>query len=348
MRKIALLLFLIVLTSCKTLENRVDLSEAGLKTAAKNFTSSVNPFEKKANEYKKIISEKKYDDAELFLKNNKDFFEKRYQKNPSLIEVEVKELSDYVFDKNFKEEVLDAKIKLSQIKSFNNIDAWKSQHATIQMAVNSLNKVKNSYVISLKPENYSDAQELAALIDQTIQRVINSKNELINRTKEIVFETDYPNKDYFGIGYEAGDYQRSADYQTFAEEKFAAIASPQLFREKANSQSQFIESSTKERLNAQFLKLIKQELQRDGKVTFDEVINLVKNTTLPFSSSSSNFDDLVKIGYVDLEDKSNQKNETFDISIKQDTSLKVNNLLIQIILYLNKIFFVLKFLLEII
>jgi hypothetical protein len=74
------------------------------------------------------------------------------------------------------------------------------------------------------------------------------------------------------------------------------------------------------------LKLIKQELQRDGKVTFDEVINLVKNTTLPFSSSQSNFDDLVKIGYVDLEDKSNQKNETFDISIKQDTSLKVNNL----------------------
>ena len=281
---------------------------------------------KKANEYKKLISDKKYADAELFLKNNKDFFEKRYQKTPSLIGEEVKELSDYVFEKNFKEEVLDAKIKLSQIKSLNNIEEWKSQHATIQMAVNSLNKVKNSYVISLKPENYPDVQELAALIDQTMQRVRSSKNELINRTKEVVFETDYPNKDYFGIGYEASDYQRSVDYQTFAEEKFVAIVSPQLFREKANSQSQFIESSTKERLNAQFLKLIKQELQRDGKVTFDEVINLVKNTTLPFSSSSSNFDDLVKIGYVDLEDKSNQKNETFDISIKQDTSLKVNNL----------------------
>ena len=326
MNKVYTLLFLTLLTSCKTMENRVDISEAGLKTAAKNFTSSINPFEKKANEYKKLISDKKYADAELFLKNNKEFFEKRYQKTPSLIGEEIKELSDYVFEKNFKEEVLDAKVKLSQIKSLNNIEEWKSQHATIQMAVNSLNKVKNSYVISLKPENYPDVQELAALIDQTMQRVRGSKNELINRTKEIVFETDYPNKDYFGIGYEAGDYQRSADYQTFAEEKFAAIASPQLFREKANSQSQFIESSTKERLNAQFLKLIKQELQRDGKVTFDEVINLVKNTTLPFSSSSSNFDDLVKIGYVDLEDKSNQKNETFDISIKQDTSLKVNNL----------------------
>ena len=326
MNKVYLLLMLTILTSCKTLENRVDLSKAGLKTAAKSFTSSINPFEKKANEYKKLISDKKYDEAELFLKNNIDYFGKRYQKTPSLVEEEVKELSDYLFDKNYKEEVLEAKIKLSQIKSLSNIKEWKSQHATIQISANSLNKVKNSYVISLMPEIYPDVQELAALIDQTMQKVRNSKNELINQTKEIVFVTDYPNKDYFGIGYEASDYQRSSEYQKFAEEKFLAIVSPQLFREKANSQSQFIESSTKERLNAQFLKLIKQELQRDGKVTFDEVINLVKNTTLPFSSSSSNFDDLVKIGYVDLEDKSNQKNDNFDISIKQDTSLKVNNL----------------------
>jgi hypothetical protein len=42
------------------MENRVDISEAGLKTAAKNFTSSINPFEKKANEYKKLISDKKF------------------------------------------------------------------------------------------------------------------------------------------------------------------------------------------------------------------------------------------------------------------------------------------------
>ena len=182
MNKVYTLLFLTLLTSCKTMENRVDLSEAGLKTAAKSFTSSINPFEKKANEYKKLISDKKYADAELFLKNNKDFFEKRYQKTPSLIGEEVKELSDYVFEKNFKEEMLDAKVKLSQIKSLNNIEEWKSQHATIQMAVNSLNKVKNSYVISLKPESYPDVQELAALIDQTMQRVRSSKNELINRT----------------------------------------------------------------------------------------------------------------------------------------------------------------------
>jgi hypothetical protein len=49
--KISLLLFLTLLTSCKTLEQRVDFSEAGLKSAAKNFTSSINPFEKKAAQW---------------------------------------------------------------------------------------------------------------------------------------------------------------------------------------------------------------------------------------------------------------------------------------------------------
>jgi len=55
----------------------VDLSEVGLKSAAKNFTSSINPFEKKANDYKKLIAEKKYEEADSFLKTNKEFFDKR-------------------------------------------------------------------------------------------------------------------------------------------------------------------------------------------------------------------------------------------------------------------------------
>jgi hypothetical protein len=79
MNKISLLIFLTVLTSCKTLEDRVDLGEGGLKSAAKSVTSSINPFEKKANEYKKLIADKKYEDADYFLKNNKEFFDKRYQ-----------------------------------------------------------------------------------------------------------------------------------------------------------------------------------------------------------------------------------------------------------------------------
>ena len=121
MNKVYTLLFLTLLTSCKTMENRVDLSEAGLKTAAKSFTSSINPFEKKANDYKKLIADKKYEEADLFLKNNKEFFDNRYQKNPALIEEEIKELSDYLFEKNYKEEVRLANLKLSQIKSLENI-----------------------------------------------------------------------------------------------------------------------------------------------------------------------------------------------------------------------------------
>jgi hypothetical protein len=83
-KKISFLFFLTLLTSCKTLEDRVDLGEGGLKSAAKSFTSSINPFEKKANEYKKLIADKKYEDADYFLKNNKEFFDKRYQLNLKL------------------------------------------------------------------------------------------------------------------------------------------------------------------------------------------------------------------------------------------------------------------------
>ena len=48
MSKFFFLIFLTVLTSCKTLEDRVDLGEGVLKSAAKSFTSSINPFEKKS------------------------------------------------------------------------------------------------------------------------------------------------------------------------------------------------------------------------------------------------------------------------------------------------------------
>jgi hypothetical protein len=106
------------------------------------------------------------------------------------------------------------------------------------MAESISNKIKDSYVVSLNIANYKDAHELRALLDQTMQRVRNSKDALINQTLAIVYESDYPNKDFFGIGYDAGDYQRSSDYQNFAEEKFIAISSPQQFKEKANSQSQ--------------------------------------------------------------------------------------------------------------
>jgi hypothetical protein len=68
---------------------------------------------------------------------------------------------------------------------------------------------------------------------------------------------------------------------------------------------------------------------RDGKITFEEVINLAKNISLPFSSSNTNFDDLVKIGYIDLDDRVSQTNDSFDVSLKQDTTLKINNLFAQ-------------------
>jgi len=328
-KKISFLFFLTLLTSCKTLEDRVDLGEGGLKSAAKSFTSSINPFEKKANEYKKLIADKKYEDADSFLKNNKEFFDKRYQKNRSLIEEEVKELSDYLFEKNYKEEIQVAKLKLGQIKSLNNIDEWKSHHTNMQMASSVLARLKDSYSVSLNIANYKDAQELKSLLDQTAQRVRNSKSASINQTFAAVYETNYPNKEYFGIGYDAVDYQRSLEYQKFAEEKFIAIVFPQQFKEKASSQFYLLDAQTKDRLNTQYLKLIKQELNRDGKITFEEVINLAKNISLPFSSSNTNFDDLVKIGYIDLDDKVNQTNDSFDISLKQDTTLKINNLFAQ-------------------
>ena len=46
MSEISFSIFLTVLTSCETLEDRVDLGEEGLKSAAKNFTSSIDPFKK--------------------------------------------------------------------------------------------------------------------------------------------------------------------------------------------------------------------------------------------------------------------------------------------------------------
>ena len=150
MNKVYTLLFLTLLTSCKTLENRVDLSKAGLKTAAKSFTSSINPFEKKANEYKKLISDKKYDEAELFLKNNIDYFGKRYQKTPSLVEEEVKELSDYLIEDDLRltkllEQFLPSNIHLLLRHKFYDY----SYDYTYNFKINSLISSKVSKLVSL-------------------------------------------------------------------------------------------------------------------------------------------------------------------------------------------------------
>ena len=92
------------------------------------------------------------------------------------------------------------------------------------MASSILNKLKDSYSVSLNITNYVDAQELKTLLDQTAQRVRNSRSASINQTIATVYETNYPNKEYFGIGYDAVDYQRSSEYQKFAEEAGYIVA----------------------------------------------------------------------------------------------------------------------------
>ena len=104
------------------------------------------------------------------------------------------------------------------------------------------------------------------------------------------YQKNYPNKDYFGIGYDAADYQRSSDYQRFAEEKFIAIASPQQFKEKANGRKVFFVHGGVETEDRENIRRI-METENDAIVvasfgTFSTGINIRNLHNIIFASPS--------------------------------------------------------------
>lgn len=330
MRKVPLLIMSVLcISSCKTLEDRVDFSEQGLKTAAKALTSSINPFERKANDFKKLVTENRFEEADSFLRQNKEYFDKRYSSQSQLIEQEIRPLADELLKTSLNNEAEQKTRSLGSLASIDDPKNWRAQTSLLESSDALIARINSFYSISKTFSQHSALVSLKQKIDESKKQINNYKPLAIKYTFEEAFVSDSPNTDYFRIGFSADNYSASEAYQAFAEQRLKDIPTSTEFKNKALAQGVFFSSATKQNINQHYVMLLKNEIKKDGKVSFDEVLSLLKTSEVPFGSSKFAMNEIFRIGYLNLDDKNLSANTAYEVSVRQDTDLPISDLFLE-------------------
>jgi hypothetical protein len=102
-----------------------------LKKTLRGVVGAINPKEAPAREFQLLIKDAKYREAEAFFWANRQFFVERYSKEPNFIETELRPLTQYLWERDYKRLIPELQQKTQFISSFSEPIEWATQRALL-------------------------------------------------------------------------------------------------------------------------------------------------------------------------------------------------------------------------
>ena len=317
----------IVLAGCvqtEPLRSAANDTATDLKKTLRGVVGAINPKEAPAREFQLLIKDSKYREAEAFLWANRQFFVDRYSKEPNFIEMELRPLTQYLWERDYKRLIPELQQKAQSISSFSEPIEWATQRALLtrlQSVLNDYTQNPAFRIDSIFNESINPLQiQLTRL--QSLARL--NRTENFKKTYNQVYESvrvpmSYPVGDFTG-----SEYQLSNEFQTFALKMLGTLTSAEGLKREASRRESLLSAQSKELINSNFNELLRKSMFRGGSLPIEKLGEFSKLADPPFKSVKSEAKQAIKIGFLDLTAEQFRDRNIFDFQIEFKRDLKVS------------------------
>ena len=312
---------------CVTTGQTVALPTLNLPTFDSKAVSSglSDLFKPKVRELKKLINDGQMNEAEILLSDNLDYFRKEFES--AELPEEIKRIGPYLYEKKYKTTFDALILNLSSISTIEDPSTWRALSVAISNAEQLLKSSKQDPILLISRFDNPQAKSLETLLNNVYLTAARNKNRLIYTTFQIVLSQPDSSVPYIGRdNYSSIDYQNNADFQEKVTEKVFGYERRDELKREALKYTNVLSKKSKAAVDETYFKLLKTEINQDGKINFNDIV-LLSNEKTPFEGYEDQIRGLVNVGYVDLTATALKNRNIFDfkIAFNEDLKIKTSN-----------------------
>jgi S1-C subfamily serine protease len=277
-------------------------------------------------QFKKLISDSNFNEAEKFYLENIEYFEK-WSKSTDILPKEIDILANHVWSKRFENNAKSTLSKLVNIKFIPNSQQWSDVSKSLNDAMSLKNAIESNRLLKISPLGKSEVLELMQQYNRVLNLAKSEKDKFIKAQITSAIETGRHSSSYIGsLKIDDADFRTSNDFQLAVLNRIKNLVTPQEVDKDARRIEKYLNISTKSEIDKYYIQLVHKVLRSDGRITIDEM-NSIRNYKPPFKSYAESLKDIVKVGYLDLTSVSFKNRNIFDfeISFKKDIDINLKS-----------------------
>lgn len=274
-------------------------------------------------EFKRLVNESKFVEAEEYFNMEAIYFEQRYTGAKQAPE-EFTKLAEYVWLKSYQDKAEQATQELKAVDNLANPAKWSQVSKALKNGEQVTASVKQNFLFTVAQFGEAQTQELAQQIARVVQLAEASKPDLLAAKMGSILATGEHNPVFVGkVTIDANDYLASDKFQATALAHLAAQSDRDAYLKDAVKLTPYLTEPTRRRIDSAYVEMVRTQLLADGRISLEEVSTL-GSVRAPFGGSTDAIARLATIGYVDLTSASFKGRNLFDfaISFTQDSDLK--------------------------
>ncbi len=312
--------FSMALTGCVTTQGPT--GTAGTSVAPIATFDLGDLFAPKVGEFKKLVNESKYREAEEHLEREHKYFSDRYSKPESIIPEEFRKLAQHNWKNKYEANVKKLTSDLGKF-DLQNTALWLSYANQVSEASKLLGLIKNDRALDFAKNWASYYPDEVNALGQEISRVTllannNFSNALRAMIPDVIANAQhteiYPVKPI-----RKTDFQGDSLAQTQFLVTILGNQQKEELEKNAKRLNDYLSQDSKGKVDQAYADLYKKELLADNVIDLQELVATLSLKT-PFGGSADALSSIVNIGYIDLTAASFKNRNIFDfeITFKQD------------------------------
>ena len=289
--------------------------------------NDLNPFDTVGTELRQLVEAKKFVEARgLFREHYGDYFKRRYVEEKRQIPKELAALGEWHYNTEFRGDVDDTISKLRVVNSALESQIWSSTNASINRAKVLIQQVGSEDLFFVSNVGFESIRPLHAEAARVTKLFKDNREMVFASTFDRIISAGHLPANYPIQPFVLTDYVASASFQNKVTATVNSAHSDTERNAIVTRLSSFMSGTTRKALVDEFeARRAKERLLADGRIDLeelDEVQRLAKQY-----GSNSGFDDIVKIGYVDLTATSFRDRNVFDfeIAFEKDFGIKLED-----------------------
>lgn len=311
------LLLLISQVGCVTTQGgsagfgKIDLGELG------------DLFSPKVSEFKQLVKNDKYSEAEDHFDREYDYFRERYGEPDQKIPEEFHALAAHIWQVRYQKDFANMAEQLSRINSASNVSAWTTQADILTKAIEINHRFMNERVYQLLKKRPAEAGKLATEIDRLVPMFSKGREQAVELLIVEVLATGNHTERYPLDRIKDEDFVKSDAAQARLLSEILGSSSRDELAGKASRYERYLSKGSKDRVDAAYADKLSEELKADGRVDLDEMHKAASAKT-PFGGKVDALKRIANIGYIDLTAASFKDRNIFDFEISFDRDIPMS------------------------
>jgi serine protease Do len=280
-------------------------------------------FSPKVSEFKNLVKQAKFAEAENLLDREYGFYQEKYRKPKESIPDEFRNLAAHIWKVRYQDEFSSLTGQLSKIDSVERPLSWKSQSELIRKASETDRRFKDERIYKLLNEWPQGSSELDNQIARVTTLFKSGRNKAIDLQVEQILQTGSHVGAYPLSNINEEDFQKSGATQSRLLARIVSSATREDLGSQASRFGRYLSKASKDRVDEEYVALLTKEMKADGRLDLQE-IQVAASAKTPFGGKQESLKNIASIGYIDLTAVSFKDRNIFDFEIVFDRDIPVS------------------------